>query len=150
MLSAIATPALTESGSQHQYGTRIRSNSVIKPSARLRQSPDPPPRRIKPVPITKAKAQPPNKGPAPVEMPPFPPANVMLHPDDASSKVFLAIGRSFVSVVRRTKFFCLPQHLSHTQDNKAMTIKDLAEMTMKYGLMCQKSVLLNAVPYWSC
>ena len=26
------------------------------------------------------------------------------------------------------------------QDNKAMTIKDLAEMTMKYGLMCQKCV----------
>ncbi|EKM55650.1 uncharacterized protein PHACADRAFT_256425 [Phanerochaete carnosa HHB-10118-sp] len=126
MLSVVATPALPESGSnhqapsQHQYGTRIRSNSVIKPSPRLRQSPDPLPRRIKPAPVAKAKASVMSKEPTPVQMPMFPPANVMLHSDDATSKVFLAIGRSFVSV-----------------DNKAMTIKDLAEMTMKFGLVCQ-------------
>jgi len=53
-------------------------------------------------------------------MPTFPPPHVMLHPEDANSKVFLAIGRSFLSV-----------------DNRAMTIKDLAEMTMHYGLVCQ-------------
>lgn len=44
----------------------------------------------------------------------------MLHPEDAGSKVFHAIGRCFLSV-----------------DNRAMTIKDLAEMTLKFGLMCQ-------------
>ena len=71
----------------------------MKPSVRLRQSPDNLPRRINPVPITKAKAQTPSKDPAPVEMPAFPPAHVMLHSDDAYSKVFLAIGRSFVAVV---------------------------------------------------
>lgn len=125
MLSAVATPALPESGpvhqpsSQHQYGTRIRSNSVMKPSTRLRQSPDPP-RRIKPAPLPRAKAPAASKEPPPTQMPVFPPANTMLHSDDANSKVFMAIGRSFVSV-----------------DNKAMTIKDLAEMTMKFGLMCQ-------------
>lgn len=108
MISAVATPALSESVAhpqppfQHTYGTRIRSNSVIKPSVRLRHSPDPPPRRIKPVPITKAKAPAATKEPASVEMPVFPPPAVTLHSDDANSKVFLAIGRSFVSVVRFT------------------------------------------------
>lgn len=29
----------------------------------------------------------------------FPPSNVVLHPDDASNKVFLAVGRAFLSVV---------------------------------------------------
>ncbi|KAJ3526392.1 hypothetical protein NM688_g8267 [Phlebia brevispora] len=128
MLSPAATPSLTQPlpklqhPPQHQYGTRIRSNSVIKPSARLRQSTDSPapPRRIKPVPVAKGKAvASPNTSPPP-NMPDFPPPNVMLHSEDANNKVLLAIGRSFISV-----------------DNRAMTIKDLAEMTMKYGLMCQ-------------
>ncbi|KAF8892589.1 hypothetical protein BD779DRAFT_1509791 [Infundibulicybe gibba] len=44
----------------------------------------------------------------------------LLHPDDASSKVFLAIARAFLSV-----------------DNRAMTIKDLAEMAVAFGLVCQ-------------
>ncbi|GJE86978.1 hypothetical protein PsYK624_030610 [Phanerochaete sordida] len=94
----------------------------MKPSTRLRQSPDDPPRRIKPAPGPKAKASATSKDPAPLQMPVFPPAHTMLHTDDATSKVFLAIGRSFVSV-----------------DNKAMTIKDLADMTMKFGLMCQNA-----------
>ncbi|KIJ69462.1 hypothetical protein HYDPIDRAFT_24299 [Hydnomerulius pinastri MD-312] len=109
------------SPSQHNYGTRIRNNSVLKPSARLRQSPPlphPAPRRIKPVPIPAGlRQQPPQEDPY---LPVFPLPTVMLHPEDASSKVFQAIGRSFLSV-----------------DNRAMTIKDLAEMTLKYGLMCQ-------------
>ncbi|KAG5639619.1 hypothetical protein H0H81_010821 [Sphagnurus paluster] len=50
----------------------------------------------------------------------FPPPGVVLHPDDANSKVFMAIGRSFLSV-----------------ENRAMTIKDLAEMTVTFGLVCQ-------------
>ncbi|KAE9406365.1 hypothetical protein BT96DRAFT_1014873 [Gymnopus androsaceus JB14] len=56
----------------------------------------------------------------PPELPEFPPPHVTLHPDDSASKILLAIGRSFMSV-----------------DNKAMTIKDLSEMTMTMGYNCQ-------------
>ncbi|KAF9246572.1 hypothetical protein BU15DRAFT_39498 [Melanogaster broomeanus] len=116
------TPLLPHnaSSSQHNYGTRIRKNSVLKPSARLRQSPPPhpAPRRIKPVPVPSVQLHHP---PQPdLCLPLFPLHNIMLHPEDASSKVFQAIARSFLSV-----------------DNRAMTIKDLAEMTLRYGLMCQ-------------
>ncbi|KZT28544.1 hypothetical protein NEOLEDRAFT_1145757 [Neolentinus lepideus HHB14362 ss-1] len=110
------------SSANHKYGTRIRSNSIIRPSARLRQSPDPPPppRRIKPAPSAGSKSKPMlHESPKP-DMPLFPPPHVMLHPDDLNSKVFLAIGRCFFSV-----------------DNRAMTIKDLAEMTLQFGLTCQ-------------
>ncbi|KAH9951265.1 hypothetical protein B0H21DRAFT_776017 [Amylocystis lapponica] len=120
MVSPAVPPVLQpQPPATHQYGTRIRSNSVIRPSARLRQSPDmpAPPRRIKPVPAPKVK---PAANPLESDLPIFPPAHIMLHSDDSSSKVFIAIGRSFMSV-----------------DNRAMTIKDLAEMTMKFGLMCQ-------------
>ncbi|KAL5490449.1 hypothetical protein ACEPAI_5282 [Sanghuangporus weigelae] len=50
----------------------------------------------------------------------FPPKHVVLHPDDVNNKVFLAIGRALMSV-----------------NNRAMTIKDLAELTLQYGLVCQ-------------
>ncbi|KAI0086299.1 hypothetical protein BDY19DRAFT_353379 [Irpex rosettiformis] len=122
MLSSVATPvqplapSKPHAPSQHQYGTRIRSNSVIKPSIRLRQVSEMP-RRIKPVPPPKQTSPATSEPP---DMPVFPPPQVMLHSEDANSKVFHAIGRSFMSV-----------------DNKAMTIKDLAELTMKFGLMCQ-------------
>ncbi|KAG1738685.1 hypothetical protein EDD22DRAFT_766105, partial [Suillus occidentalis] len=58
--------------------------------------------------------------------------NIMLHPEDATSKVFHAIGRCFLSV-----------------DNRAMTIKDIAEMTLNLGLVCQKYALLSSLssPY---
>ncbi|EGN93233.1 hypothetical protein SERLA73DRAFT_78839 [Serpula lacrymans var. lacrymans S7.3] len=108
--------------SHHQYGTRIRQNSIIKPSARLRQSPDPP-RRIRPAPSHKLKPTdhtPNSPLTTPSNFPVFPPPHVLLHPEDANSKVFLAIGRAFLSV-----------------DNHAMTIKDLAEMTLHFGLICQ-------------
>ncbi|KAL4067574.1 hypothetical protein J3A83DRAFT_4097400 [Scleroderma citrinum] len=111
-------PLPPPSPSKHSYGTRIRNNSVLRPSARLRQStppPNPTPRRIKPTP--QHKQLPHNQDPPPSA---FPLPNVMLHPEDASSKVFHAIGRSFLSV-----------------DNRAMTIKDLAEMALKFGLVCQ-------------
>ncbi|KAL4251607.1 hypothetical protein ABKN59_003829 [Abortiporus biennis] len=108
---------------QHSYGTRIRSNSVMRPSARLRQSPElHAPRRIRPLPPIKAKADQTPSEATPDNLPPFPPPNVMLHPEDASSKVFMAIGRSFMSV-----------------NNCAMTVKDLAEMTLKFGLICQNA-----------
>ncbi|KAG5354184.1 hypothetical protein J132_02767 [Termitomyces sp. J132] len=87
----------------HAYPTRIRHSLAIKPSP---NAPDPKPCSAPPSP--------------PSLWPQFPPPGVVLHPDDANSKVFLAIGRSFLSV-----------------DNRAMTIKDLAEMTVNYGLVCQ-------------
>lgn len=37
-------------------------------------------------------------------LPVFPPQHVVLHDDDATSKVFLAIGRAFLSVVRLLSF----------------------------------------------
>ncbi|OJA18733.1 hypothetical protein AZE42_11125, partial [Rhizopogon vesiculosus] len=99
---------MSDTSHSHSYGTRIKN----KPSARLRHTP--PPRRIKPA---RHPSQPPTQ---PTNYPLFPLPNVLLHPEDASSKVFHAIGRCFLSV-----------------DNRAMTIKDLAEMTLKFGLMCQ-------------
>ncbi|TFK83938.1 hypothetical protein K466DRAFT_497500 [Polyporus arcularius HHB13444] len=124
MFTPILPAPTPHASAQHQYDTRIRSNAAIKPSLRLRQSPDAPPapaRRVKVLPATKSKhAVGSSPGvPAPA-WPAFPPPHVVLHPEDANSKVFLAIGRSFMSV-----------------DNRAMTIKDLSELCMKYGLMCQ-------------
>ncbi|KAH9483774.1 hypothetical protein JR316_0003250 [Psilocybe cubensis] len=54
------------------------------------------------------------------QLPPFPPPGIVLHPDDATNKVFIAIARAFLSV-----------------DNRAMTIKDIAERATAYGLQCQ-------------
>ncbi|KAG1723571.1 hypothetical protein EDB19DRAFT_1859018 [Suillus lakei] len=105
---------MSDPSHSHNYGTRIRNNSILKPSARLRQSPQP--RRIKPVPHPPA----PDSNTTQSHFPIFPLPNVMLHPEDATSKVFHAIGRCFLSV-----------------DNRAMTIKDLAEMTLNFGLVCQ-------------
>ncbi|KAG6337212.1 hypothetical protein ID866_1884 [Astraeus odoratus] len=110
------------SSTKHSYGTRIRKNSVLKPSARLCQSTPPPistPRKIKPVPASPQHGQQRTHNEDP-SLPVFPLPHVVLHPEDASSKVFQAIGRSFLSV-----------------ENRAMTIKDLAEMALKFGLMCQ-------------
>ena len=97
------TPPVTTSATppaQHSYGTRIRQNSIIKPSARLRQHPDPPmpPRRIKPQPMPKLNTMHSNF-PSTSNMPAFPPSHISLHPEDANSKVLLAIARSFLSVV---------------------------------------------------
>lgn len=50
----------------------------------------------------------------------FPPSCVVLHPEDANNKVLAAIGRSLLAV-----------------DNRAMTVKDLADMVVNYGLVCQ-------------
>ncbi|KAG2150649.1 uncharacterized protein EDB93DRAFT_1083921 [Suillus bovinus] len=105
---------MSDTSHSHNYGTRIRNNSILKPSARLRQSPQP--RRIKPVPHATQTELTQNQSQFPI----FPLPNVMLHPEDATSKVFHAIGRCFLSV-----------------DNRAMTIKDLAEMTLNFGLVCQ-------------
>ncbi|KAI5123300.1 hypothetical protein M0805_009321 [Coniferiporia weirii] len=52
----------------------------------------------------------------------FPSKHVVLHPDDANNKVFGAMGRAFLSV-----------------NNCAMTVKDLADLSMKYGLVCQNA-----------
>ncbi|KAL1748086.1 hypothetical protein HDZ31DRAFT_60620 [Schizophyllum fasciatum] len=50
----------------------------------------------------------------------FPPPHVVLHPEDASNRVLAAIGRSLLSV-----------------GNRAMTVKDLADMVVHNGLVCQ-------------
>jgi hypothetical protein len=84
---------MSDTSHSHNYGTRIRNNSILKPSARLRQSPQP--RRIKPVPQTSPHDSTQNQPQFPI----FPLPNVMLHPEDATSKVFHAIGRCFLSVV---------------------------------------------------
>lgn len=91
-----------QAAAQHQYGTRIRSNSALKPSIRLRHSASsaaPTPRPIKPVPTPKAKHASVTPAVPQPEYPHFPLDHVMLHHDDANSKVFIAIGRSFMSVV---------------------------------------------------
>ncbi|EIN12500.1 hypothetical protein PUNSTDRAFT_130760, partial [Punctularia strigosozonata HHB-11173 SS5] len=110
----------------------------MRPSARLRQSPDLPStattpalRRIKPLMISKSNNVPAVSSPSSNDSNAltFPPPHVVLHPDDASNKVFLAIGRSLLAV-----------------NNKAVTIKELAEMTLKNGLHCQKCVHISPNP----
>ena len=46
----------------------------------------------------------------------FPPRHVVLHPEDASNKVFMAIGRSFMSVVSVVTAFHLRYRLSPSSD----------------------------------
>lgn len=118
----------------HNYGTRKRQNSLIRPSLRLRQqslSHSTPtstpsnlplpfsyhPRRIKPLgsiptnPIylnvlsdDKPDHHPLDKEGNRIPSHPaysivFPPEHVVLHPDDANNKVFIAMGRALLSVV---------------------------------------------------
>ena len=75
----------------HSYPTRIRQNIFIRPAPKRTVSPE---LQSQPVP--------------PEQYPAFPPQNVVLHPDDANSKVFLAVARAFVSVVRLTLLFFFP------------------------------------------
>ncbi|KAI8998800.1 hypothetical protein BD414DRAFT_134269 [Trametes punicea] len=125
MFTPILPAPTTHASGQHQYGTRTRSNSTIKPSIRLRQSPDAPQAQRR----TKSSNARKNKessvtcpSSTPVEFPAFPPPNVVLHPEDAGNKVFLALGRALMSI-----------------NNRAITVKDLAELAMQYGLMCQNA-----------
>ncbi|KAL0947119.1 hypothetical protein HGRIS_013252 [Hohenbuehelia grisea] len=104
----------SSSSSQHIHASRIR-----KPSHRLRQSPDPPQRRTKLPLALSPNACTPSTTPA-ASTTAFLPPHIVLHPDDSNNRVFHSIARSFLSV-----------------DNCAMTIKDLAEMTVKFGLVCQ-------------
>ncbi|KAI0637139.1 hypothetical protein C8Q77DRAFT_550425 [Trametes polyzona] len=121
MFHPIAPAPPNNAPGQHQYGTRIRSNSGIKPSIRLRQTPDAPQaqRRIKPAPARKNRQGSVDGQSSASSLPPFPPANAYLHPDDANNKTFLSLGRALMSI-----------------DNRAITVKDLAELSMKFGLMC--------------
>jgi hypothetical protein len=69
--------------------------------------------------------------------PVFPPPNVVLHPDDAASKVFMAVARAFISVVSISCLLSV-RFFIFIQDNRAMTIKDIADRASHYGLVCQK------------
>lgn len=86
--------------SAHSYATRVRHNTIpTKPSIRLRlEKPAEPARALQPAPIPREDQEIPAS-----DLAPFPSPNVVLHPDDANSKVFHAIARSLLSVVR-----CLP------------------------------------------
>ncbi|KAG7452716.1 uncharacterized protein BT62DRAFT_22170 [Guyanagaster necrorhizus] len=115
------TQSVTTTAPVHTYATRIRQNITIKPSTRLRHSPEPH-RKLRPAPApapgaceTGLRADCP--GPAETS---FPSPHVVLHPEDASSRVFHSIARALLSV-----------------DNRAVTIKDLAEMCVAQGLACQ-------------
>ncbi|KAK0459514.1 uncharacterized protein EV420DRAFT_1307187 [Desarmillaria tabescens] len=113
------TQSATTTAPVHAYATRIRQNITIKPSTRLRQSPEPH-RKLRPAPAPAAT----ETGlrddyPAAPETR-FPSPHVVLHPDDATSRVFHSIARALLSV-----------------DNRAVTIKDLAEMCVAQGLACQ-------------
>lgn len=119
----ISSPSCqTPSQVQHKYGTRKRQNSIMRPSVRLRECTSTTPltlpiqhRRIKPLgsltpntntpPLLKTRiekeekdreANPRSRVERHID---FPPKHVVLHPDDASSKVFIAIGRALSSVV---------------------------------------------------
>lgn len=166
-MTASPTPASTPCPQvQHKYGTRKRQNSVIRPSARLRECDSPSPltllsipRRIKPLgslannsnnlPFLQLRCIDAEKSPivkehvqefvdmSEIE---FPPKNVVLHPDDATNKTFLAIGRAFMSVVccNFPSLFSSNDSNCYSQNNRAMTVKDMAELSMKHGLVCQK------------
>ena len=85
-----ATPIL--SPMDHPYATRIRQNITLKCSSKLVDNVVPP-----------------------HHYPPFPPPHIQLHPDDLNNKVFLAVARSFLSVVRHTilSFIKSPFHPFH-------------------------------------
>lgn len=88
-MTSEALPA-TPSHPAHSYATRIRQSV---PTVRLRYDPDTL-RAIKPAPIPRVDNE-----LAPSDLAPFPSPNVVLHPDDANSKVFHAIARSLLAVV---------------------------------------------------
>ncbi|KAK0228335.1 hypothetical protein IW262DRAFT_1263733 [Armillaria fumosa] len=112
------TQSATTTAPVHAYATRIRQNITIKPSTRLRHSPEPH-RKLRPAPAPLPDTAFQDDCPPPLETR-FPAPHVVLHPDDATSRVFHSIARALLSV-----------------DNRAVTIKDLAEMCVAQGLACQ-------------
>jgi len=74
----------------HPYATRIRQNITLKYTSNFIDHVVPP-----------------------HNYPPFPPPHVQLHPDDLNNKVFLAIARSFLTIVCFTTFSFI-QSYSHT------------------------------------
>jgi hypothetical protein len=111
---------------QPTYGTRTHKIGLTKYNLPSSQ----PPETHTPIPLRKLKLVSSNDKAVPLSLqeivtaPVFPPRGVMLHSEDATNKVLKAIGRSFLSV-----------------DNCAMTIKDLAEMCMSFGLSCQRYLM---------
>ncbi|TFK26388.1 hypothetical protein FA15DRAFT_615866 [Coprinopsis marcescibilis] len=118
-----------QQSASHSYTTRIRQNISIKPAPRLRHSPDPTPSTSTSTIHNDSNGT--QVGPRkqhsvtpcrPEDIPEFPPPHVILHKDDSGSKVFLALARSLLSV-----------------DNRATTVKDLADLAVHNGLGCQNS-----------
>ncbi|KAF9653148.1 hypothetical protein BDM02DRAFT_2168189 [Thelephora ganbajun] len=110
---------------QPAYGTRIHKTSSSNhnpPPPQLAETHTHTPLRKLKLVSSNAKVNPPSSSQEIATAPVFPPPGVMLHSEDATNKVLKAIGRSFLSV-----------------DNRAMTIKDLAEMCMGFGLSCQNA-----------
>ncbi|KAK0210544.1 hypothetical protein DFS33DRAFT_1466414 [Desarmillaria ectypa] len=113
------TQSATTTTPVHLYATRIRQNITIKPSTRLRQSPEPH-RKLRPAPAPALSETGLRDDYSTAPETRFPSSHVVLHPDDATSRVFHSIARALLSV-----------------DNRAVTIKDLAEMCVAQGLACQ-------------
>lgn len=125
---------------------RSRPNITIKPARRPQRSPDPSddhrPSSSKPSQAASSSRQTHSISPCPPDqIPDFPPPDVILHKDDAGSKVFLAIARSLLSVVcfHHSTFFFGPIPIIQ-QDNRATTVKDLADLAVVNGLGSQKCV----------
>ncbi|KAF6764873.1 hypothetical protein DFP72DRAFT_869474 [Ephemerocybe angulata] len=83
---------------QPQNATRIRNSITIKHSARRRHSPQPSPSTSALPPAPPSRQTHSISPCSPADIPEFPPPDVILHKDDAGSKVFLAIARSLLSV----------------------------------------------------
>jgi hypothetical protein len=106
-LDAVAPPTPMPAV-KHKYGTRARQHSVSLPPVRPRASPESRPSRLRKIrpngpiepvpalPVFSPLSQPVSKHVMPFE---FPPTNITLHPEDAASKAFLALGRALMSVV---------------------------------------------------
>lgn len=88
--------------SSSSLSSSTRISATTKPSARRRQSPQSTSTTPKPTQnaVASSSRQTHSIQPCPQDqIPQFPPPDVMLHRDDAGSKVFLAIARSLLSVV---------------------------------------------------
>ncbi|KAJ2917593.1 hypothetical protein MD484_g2779, partial [Candolleomyces efflorescens] len=131
--TAAATKAASTTKKAPASGAKPRSKPASKPASKAKKPSQPHPLEPEQPPRHKPSS-PPNAAASssrqthsvaphsPDDIPDFPPPDVILHKDDAGSKVFLAIARSLLSV-----------------DNRATTVKDLADLAILHGLACQNT-----------